>query len=554
MKKLLFTAFLLCMVSLTQSQWVSNFGGDVNSDVNFTNAKGNAVTTDANGYSYVTGYTNETASQNDVVTIKYTPQGDTCWVRSYNGNANGADEGTGICTDASGNVYVVGFATYTNKSFDVILIKYSANGTLLWVNQYSSVLTPVTDKGMAIAVDAAGYIYITGLTTGSDTYTDIFVRKCDPNGTEIWTRLEDGTSNLNAEGLALAISTQGNVYVAGFVTVSGTNTDIAVLKYNSAGVQQWMKTINGNGNSEDKAWGIVVDELDNVYIGGYSTNSSLNTDCFTAKLDQFGSILWSRTYNGGGNQTDKAWGIVVDTDGSVYITGQETDASLNVNYITVKYTSTGADGWIAVYNGTGNGEDIASSIAVLTNLDNTKSVVVTGKSWGTNQNYDYATVRYSNSTGNQTQVNRYSFTGNTNDLAKDIAISPTKKVIITGFSQLITENSVESSFISTMSLDWAYKSKLETNSNIPTKFSLKQNYPNPFNPSTNISFDLSEGGKVELTVYDMLGRVNTVLINQYLSAGTYNINFSNPGLSSGIYFYELKSGAYRDIKKMTLVK
>lgn len=554
MKKLLFTAFLLCMANLTYSQWVSNFGGTVNGDVNFTNAKGNSVTTDANGYSYVTGYSYETASQNDIVTIKYTPQGDTCWVRSYNGNANLNDEGLGIVTDLLGNVYVVGFAQYTGKSFDVVLIKYNSAGEQQWVNQYSSTLTPVTDKGVAIAVDASGYLYITGLTTGSDGYTDIFVRKCDPNGNELWTRTEDGVSNLNAEGTAITVSRTGNIYVTGFVTISGTNTDIAVLKYNSQGVQQWLKTIEGSGSSEDKAWGIVVDELDNVFVTGYSTNAALNADCFTAKLDQFGAILWSRTYNGGGNQIDKAWGIVVDTDGSVIITGQETDATLNVNYITIKYTASGADGWVALYNGTGNGEDVAASIAILTNLDLSKSIIVTGKSWGTNLNYDYATVRYNLTSGNQTQVSRYSFTGNTNDLAKDVAISPTKKVVITGFSQLITENSVESSFISTMSINMADQSKLETNNNVPHEFSLNQNYPNPFNPSTNISFSLPEGGKVELTVYDMLGRVNSVLINQYLSEGAYTINFTNPGLASGIYFYELKAGSYRDIKKMTLVK
>ncbi|HRE12425.1 MAG TPA: SBBP repeat-containing protein, partial [Ignavibacteria bacterium] len=102
---------LLCTISLTNTQWVSNYGVS-SGDVNFTNAKGTAITCDAAGNSYVTGYSYENESQNDIITIKYTPAGDTAWVRSFNGDANLNDEGNGICVDNAGNVYVVGFAEF----------------------------------------------------------------------------------------------------------------------------------------------------------------------------------------------------------------------------------------------------------------------------------------------------------------------------------------------------------------------------------------------------------------------------------------------------------
>ncbi|HMT12570.1 MAG TPA: T9SS type A sorting domain-containing protein, partial [Ignavibacteria bacterium] len=97
-------------------------------------------------------------------------------------------------------------------------------------------------------------------------------------------------------------------------------------------------------------------------------------------------------------------------------------------------------------------------------------------------------------------------------------------------------------------------SELITENNTPQSFTLHQNYPNPFNPSTSIKFELSEASDVKLAVYDMLGRENEVLINQYLTPGSYTFSFSGSNLSSGIYFYELRAGSYRDIKKMTLVK
>jgi hypothetical protein len=266
-------------------------------------------------------------------------------------------------------------------------------------------------------------------------------------------------------------------------------------------------------------------------------------------------MLWSRTYNGTGNSTDKAWGIVVDDeDNSVYVTGETSDANLNTNYVTMKYDTYGNSGWISEYNGSGNGTDIASAIGIIVNPDNSKSVVVTGKSWGTTETFDYATVRYDISDGSLTQVNTYSMNGLSNDIASDIAISPDNNVLITGFSQLIIEAPVEQSYVSTMMIKWNSAGSLTSGNILPGKFELSQNYPNPFNPETKIKFTIPEASIVQLKLYDMLGRQVDVLIDKYLMKGTHDITYSNLNLSSGTYFYELRSGKYRDIKKMTLIK
>jgi uncharacterized delta-60 repeat protein len=551
MKKLITIIWAVFLTSNLFSQWASNYGF-LAGDVNFSNAKGNAVTTDNSGFSYVTGYCNEMVTGNDIITVKYSATGDTIWTRTFDGTANLNDEGNGICVDAGGNVYVVGSAQNLNKGYDVTILKYNSSGVLQWANCYSSVEDqPKEDKGLAIAVDLTGNIYITGYTTTIDGFTDIVTMKFDSHGTQEWVKLEDGISDLNSEGLSIAVSNSGNVYVAGYVS-NTDNADIALLKYTSSGSLEWSPIISGSGSGEDKAWGVVVDETDNVYITGYINDLYNGFDAYTAKFDTYGTKIWESAINGSGSGEDKAWGVVVDTDGSVYITGQSADALGNSNYLTAKYSSAGSILWNVSYNGTGNGSDIGSSLAILTSNENSKYVVVTGKSWGTSLNYDYATVRYNSTTGTQNQVNRYSMSGTTNDLAKDIDVSPTKKVVITGFSQIIMENHTEFSVMSTVSLDWG--SEMTTISNVPASFVLHQNYPNPFNPSTNISFDIKNGGVVKLTIYDMLGKTVDVLVNQYLDAGSYNINFGNNSLSSGIYFYEISTPGFRDIKKMTLVK
>ena len=87
-----------------------------------------------------------------------------------------------------------------------------------------------------------------------------------------------------------------------------------------------------------------------------------------------------------------------------------------------------------------------------------------------------------------------------------------------------------------------------------SEYKLEQNYPNPFNPKTNIGFQIADFGFVSLKVYDILGNRVTTLINEYLSAGEYEVEFNASQLPSGIYFYQLNTGNHLETKKMMLLK
>jgi hypothetical protein len=96
------------------------------------------------------------------------------------------------------------------------------------------------------------------------------------------------------------------------------------------------------------------------------------------------------------------------------------------------------------------------------------------------------------------------------------------------------------------------------NTTEPLQYGLAQNYPNPFNPSTVISYTLAKAGQVSVRVYDLLGREVATLVNgEQQSAGTHQVSFNSASvrsLSSGVYFYQIESGAFRDVKKMMLLK
>jgi hypothetical protein len=97
-------------------------------------------------------------------------------------------------------------------------------------------------------------------------------------------------------------------------------------------------------------------------------------------------------------------------------------------------------------------------------------------------------------------------------------------------------------------------SAVNDNSTIPQKSALEQNYPNPFNPSTIINFSLTKSGQVTLSVYDLLGRQVSELVNDRREAGVHEVTFDGSNLASGMYFYRLQAGDFVATKLLLLLK
>ncbi|HMS66476.1 MAG TPA: T9SS type A sorting domain-containing protein, partial [Ignavibacteria bacterium] len=92
------------------------------------------------------------------------------------------------------------------------------------------------------------------------------------------------------------------------------------------------------------------------------------------------------------------------------------------------------------------------------------------------------------------------------------------------------------------------------NTFLSDRFVLSQNYPNPFNPITKINYELRNTNYVSLKVYDVLGNEVRKLVNEKQNQGNYEIEFDGTGLSSGIYYYSIEAGNFKQTRKMILVK
>jgi uncharacterized delta-60 repeat protein len=464
--------------------WLKSYTGPVNdSDIP------SDIHVDAAGNVYVTGTGFGTGTGNDFATVKYDSDGNELWVQRFNGTNNDEDEAIGLSVDAAGNVYVAGSSSNAGNESDYTLVKYSSAGSQLWVRYYNGP-GDGADYASGMEQDAAGNIYITGKSRGGASGNDYATVKFSSSGTLLWSVRYTGT---NAdEPSALAVDGAGNVYVTGFSASGLDGNDYTTIKYNNAGVQQWLKRYDRTNGTDDRAVDIAVDGTGKIFVTGYCSGfGTASFDYVTLSYSSNGDQLWAKSYNGGiVGADDKASSLDVDNAGNIYVTGSSVSSGSDPDYATIKYSNSGQVLWSIMYESSISGADNPAAV----HADNDGNIYVTGSSTVL-AGADFLTVKYSQPIGIQN---------------------------ISG--------------------------------EVPDKFSLSQNYPNPFNPVTNIEFSIPSSANTKLTVFDISGREISLLVDQNLSAGIYKVDFDASHLSSGTYFYRLESEGYREVKKMLMVK
>jgi hypothetical protein len=340
---------------------------------------------DSAGNVYVAADTNN-GTNYDISLFKYDSSGTLLWHEIYDGTDS--DQAVALGVDGAGNVYVTGRSygagAYAGTNDNFVVIKYNSSGVQQWAQPYDN--GNRIDDPTGLVVDSSGNSYVTGTScTNSATCTFLTV-KYDSAGTVQWAQpFDNGGASILSKAVGIGTDSSGNIYVSG--TVSGGSDDIATVMYDSAGTQ--LGDVIFDGGTNDRAVAMKTDGAGNVYITGYvyiAGSPAIVALKYSFTAAGVGTLQWKQTYSSLPEALPTA--MAIDGSGNVYITGV-VGSSTDHRFITFKLTSTGTVAWAQPFGNTGE-DDKATAIAV----DGMGNVYVAGSMTRYATNSDIVLVRY----------------------------------------------------------------------------------------------------------------------------------------------------------------
>lgn len=488
----------------------------------------------------------------DGLLVKYTSAGAVVWEQTYSSPSGSYDDPTDMAIDAAGNIYVVGFSDVfdTETISESFTLKYANDGTLLWAITYSHPNYERT-RLTSVALDASGNMYATGYVRNSFPNVDFVTIKYNSTGVQQWVRLYDGTNNAYDAPCGIVIDATGNIYVGGesdskLFFYNGLplymGRDFRLIKYDPNGNTIWSSRTGSF--KDDIPTSMAVDGASNIYLTG-SQNGPGDQDYLTVKYDANGTLQWSATYNGPADETDYAEAVAVNSAGEVYVTGSSRETNGMYNYRTVKYSAAGTTLWTRSHGGANeaHGEAIA--------LDGLGNIYVTGKRI-TGIPYEFATLKYTSS-GVLSWVIAY---GGPNSDATPQAMavytppvpSTLNKPVVYVVGTRFDFGAITGRYIVTIKYRQPYL--ISPSSSIQVS-----NYPNPFTGSTTIVYELKEESRVSLQVIDVItGRTVEAISLGKQGAGEQRYLYQPKSLAKGNYVYNLvtESGSGKSVQRSVM--
>ncbi len=482
------------------------------------------VTVDASGSVYVCGYSVGKDTDRDMFLMKLNNAGDTLWTRKLSGTLFGSDEeANALALDATGNVIISGYTKNSGTGSDITIQKYSSAGLLAWTATYNNIANE-SDRSYDLTTDAQGNIYVTGKVDINAspivTNDEIFTAKYNTNGALLWSVIHAGTVGID-RGRKIHIGASGNVYVCGYKW-NGTHNDLVIIKYNSAGAQQWLYTYNSPHEEIFKS--SALDGNENIFLlaDSHTVDNLEATDIRLIKVNPSGTELWAQTYSSGSSLPCTAEEFAINSTGQVALIGSlatQSAPSYSFDCLVLKYTADGVFVWQNQYNGSAGLDDIGDAITL---QSNGQIIVASHTNDGTAEDLHYKMVLRAIDSPNGNDLETLIFSNSdTLNIPNDI-IASGSKLIVAG--SIWNDNSQRDILVQT------YDVTLGEEIIEHEEFSL---YPNPASDNIHIQVDDSCVGEIA-TLYDNTG---SAIREFYLKSN--NTECSIQDLASGFYILQI---------------
>ena len=287
------------------AQWEGTYGGSDNDVANSIQLTGDG------GY-IVAGYTGAYPYY-DAWVLKLDANGTVQWEKAYSGS--NVDKILNIQTTSDGGYIAFGYtSSYGAGSFDHLLLKLDASGTVQWEKTYG---TSDPDMGYSIKQTSDGGFFMAGVISTATNGLDFMMYKVDPGGSSQWEKKYGGSERDIASSIQQ--TADGGFVMAGTTDTYGVGADdVWLLKLDANGAVQWEKTYGGSGNDQANAIQLTSD-------GGFVMAGTTDTygvgadDVWLLKLDASGAVQWEKTY--GGINDEKASAIQQTSDGGYVVAG-----------------------------------------------------------------------------------------------------------------------------------------------------------------------------------------------------------------------------------------
>ncbi|MBK7629540.1 MAG: T9SS type A sorting domain-containing protein [Ignavibacteriales bacterium] len=466
-------------------------------------------------------------------------------VIDFRGGSNGGGTANGV---------LLAFSGTTNSTISLTSTTYQAS-----VEEFNSIT--INKTGGAKVILAAGNLFQSNnSSTGGVvlTLTDGIIE----TGTNHWAFLRTGSSGIVGGSdnsyfsgiLGRGVSNGGGSVEFTFPVGEGTKFRPITINIsapaNATGHYFWVNMLSGNANTGSSTFTGGIDKVSTLryYEAGYLQNAGSASSQAVYKLSPtystddgvaVGNMDLRVAYSSDNRAT---WNGIGPLDHLTDLTNVPTTISSD-SLSAALVVSTGTSIFISLANATGGVNTIPVELISFTLTNNNGLVKL---NWNTatelnNRGFEiersidnstYTKIGFVSGFGTTTEEKYYSF----------VDENATNGIYYYRLKQIDFDGSVN------------YSKVISSDVSAPAEFELKQNYPNPFNPSTRINYSIIESGLVKLSVYNLLGEVVGILVNQNQEAGSYNVQFDALNLQSGVYFYKLESGNQIQTKKMMLIK
>ncbi|MCL4838404.1 MAG: SBBP repeat-containing protein, partial [Thermoanaerobaculia bacterium] len=301
-----------------------------------------ALVVDGSGGVYVTGSSSGATGGANCVTVKYDSAGTLLWTREYNGTGGASDSAYAAAVDGDGSLVLAGSTFGATGMMNFLTLRYDSGGTLQWAREHDGTAGG-DDFGSAIAVDGAGNVLVTGRSAGATGGHNFATVKYDSAGNLLWAREYNGSGNGHDFAHALAVDTAGNVFVTGYSDGASGGGNYATVKYDGAGNLEWAREYDGTASGADYPYALAVNASGDLYVAGLSWGVTGGVNFATVKYDSAGVEQWVALYDGPPGGTDQAWDLVLDSSSRVIVAGTSRGPDGTYDYLAIRYSEVPAD-------------------------------------------------------------------------------------------------------------------------------------------------------------------------------------------------------------------